>query len=178
MKLRLDYTATTPISPLLAFGSVNFGVFDPLTRTPRYYAQMFALYRYAFVHSIDVHVEMVNTGSKPFTVALAETNTDDFPSLTMKILSETPKAKWSQVTINGNKTDVSLRYHADGQAIRGTKLRQDSAYWLTAATGISVPYLPELALGYESTTLGTPMEAIRTIRIYYNIEFFTLNPQT
>jgi hypothetical protein len=140
--------------------------------------QMFELYRYAFVHSIDVEVEFTNVGSKPFTLAIGETNQNDYPAITMKILSETVNSKWSQVTTSGNKTDVVLRYHADSQKLLGHPCRQDSAYWLTSGSTLSIPFLPELAVGYESTTLGTAMEAIRTIRIWYNIEFFTLNPQT
>jgi hypothetical protein len=161
----------------LAFQAIDLGIFDPQSRLPRYWNQLLALYRYAFIHTIHVKVEFTNIGSRPFTVGIAETNSNDYPAITMKILSETPRSKWTQCTTSGNKADVILNYVATGEKLIGEKVRQDHDYWMTSGGAVSIPYLPKLAVGYESTTLGTPMDAIRTLRVWYDIEFFTLNPQ-
>jgi hypothetical protein len=175
--VKLDYTATTNINGLLAFQAIDLGVFDVQSRIPRYWNQLFALYRYAFIHAVHVKVEFVNIGTRPFTVGISETNSNDYPAITMKILSETPRSKWTQCTTSGNKTDINLNYVANGERLVGQKVRPDHDYWCTVGAGPAVAYLPKLAVGYESTTIGTPMDAIRIIKIWYDIEFHTLNPQ-
>jgi len=177
MKVRLEYTNTRPLNAIAFFSTDTIGLFDPLGKTPKYWTQMFALYRFAFIHQVTVHIEMSNIGLNPFSCVIAETNTTDYPGATMPLLAQTPRAQYKQVITGGNHSVAILHYQTSGEAVTGTKRYEDEQYWTTLATPPSVAYLPILAVGFEPTLGGaSPFNSILMYRIWYDVEFATLKP--
>lgn len=176
-RVRLEYTSTRQLAGIPSFQGLTFGCFSPGSFLPRYWTQYFALYRYAFIHQIRVHVQAANIGTNPFTIALGESNSTDSPLATMKILAEKPRTIWRQCIVGGNSTTVSLDRTVTGESVLGKSVRGDQAFYCQIGTFPTLPYLPQLIVGWEPTILAAPFDAVVTTKYYLDVEFFTLNPQ-
>jgi len=176
-RVALDYASTRTLTGILAFTQDRIDLFDVGSKVPKYWNQLFALYRYAFIQGVEVTVEISNTAANAGTVCLAESNSTDFGTNTMVRLTDTPRSKWSQCIPAGNHSVITLKYTTSGEAQIGRKVQQDVNYWTQIATPPSVAFLPLLAVGYEPATIGLPFTGIYTLRVRYHISYFTLNPQ-
>jgi len=176
-KVRLGYTTTRNLNIINVFQGFTYGVFDVGGNVPKYWNQFFALYRYAYIHGIQVKAEYANIGVNSFSCALGESNSTDSPALTMKKLSETPRTQWKQCIPNGNHAVVSFNRSVNGAALVGHQVSSDQDYFTQLAIPPSVPFLPQLVLAHEPTVLAAPFSAILTVSYYIDVEFFTLNPQ-
>lgn len=177
LKVRLEHTQTRNLVAVGAYSQIVFGVFDCGSFVPKYWNQLFALYRWGFVHGITVVAEASNIGANAFSFALGETNSTDSPTLTMAKLTQTPRTLWKQCIPAGNHSVVTHRKSVNGETQVGHKCAQDVNFWTQVSSPPSVAYLPQLALAWEPTTLAAPFTAIVTVKYYLDVEFFTLNPQ-
>jgi len=176
-RIALDYASTRTLLGVGVFAQDRIDLFDVGSKVPKYWNQVFGLYRWAFIQGVEVTVEMSNTAANSFTVCLAESNSTDFATNTMVRLTDTPRSKWSQCIPAGNHSVVTLKYTTSGESLLGRPVQQDVNYWTQIATPPSVAYLPLLAVGYEPATIGLPFTGIYTLRVRYHVSYFTLNPQ-
>jgi hypothetical protein len=176
MKVRLYYTESVSLPPLTSFQISSFSVSNALLRPPKYLAQIYRLYKDSYLHGINLSIEFANVGARPFQAVLAESNTVDLATVSFAKLAQTPRAKYHQVVINGNKSVVNFNHQASLEALVGHKCRDDSDWWSSAVSGptTSLPQ-PLLVLGYEPSQIGASVDAIYTVKISYDMEFFTIN---
>jgi len=176
LRVRLEYFGTINLTNILAFQGRTFGLFDCGSFVPKYWNQLFALYRYALVHGITVKAEFVNIGTAAFNACIAESNTTDSPTTNMKELMETPRTVAKQSYPGGNRSDIVLTRSASGLSLVGHSITSSNAYWTQLGVPPTVDYLPQLIVGFEPTVLAAPFSAVLTLRYYLDCEFFTLNP--
>jgi hypothetical protein len=176
MKVRLYYTESVSLAAVTTFQVSSFSVSNALFRPPKYLQQLYRLYKDSFIHGINVSIELANVGARPFQAVLSESNSEDLLGVTFAKLSQTPRAKYHQVVLNGNKSVVSFNHQGSLEALVGHKCRDDSDWWSTAVAGPTTTLpLPLLVLGYEPSQIGASFDAIYTVKISYDMEFFTLN---
>jgi hypothetical protein len=175
-RVQLNYIESASYSGT-TFNNVLYGVSGTGARIPKYWGNYFSIYKYAYIDAVHFKFEIVNIGTRPGTIALAEGNTIDSVSVNMEELARTPRALYKTSVIDGNHSVVNMSYTARAAQIMGHKLDNDEQYWTRESTGPTAPVLPVMVLGWQPLVTGTTFDVSWTLRIRYDLSFFSINPQ-
>jgi hypothetical protein len=159
------------------FGHRLYGVLSPGLLIPKYWNELFGIYKYAYIHAAHFKFDLGNIGAGPISVVLAEGNTVDSVSATMPELAQTPRNQFTQLIPAGNHSVVTFNKTAVAKNMVGHKVEDSSGFWITGGAPPTAPVLPVLALGWESTVFAGSSTLTITVTVKYDISYFSLNPQ-
>lgn len=154
-----------------------YGVAGVGARVPKYWGNYFGIYKYAFIEAVHMQIEIVNVGANAGTVALAEGNSIDSVSVDMNELARTPRSIVKTSYPGGNHSVISIGYVARTSQIMGRNVSNDQPFWTLENTGPTAPVLPLLVLGWQPVVALTTFAVAWTIKIRYDLSFFSINPQ-
>jgi len=174
MRIALRDSATFNQS-VPSFTALNFGLAGPGIRIPKYWDQYFAIYKYAYIESVEFKFEITETNNRPMRVVLAESNTQDVVPTNFLELSETPRAIQKMVILGGNQSVVRMNKKTSAEAVMGHKLEDDSSWWNTQLAGPTAAPQPLVVLGLEPIVAASVSNAVIQVVITYNLKYFTLN---
>lgn len=173
-RVSLRYSATVNIS-VTTFANVVWGLAGPGLALPKYWNEIFAIYKYAYIENVAFQFQITETNSRPLRVVIAESNTQDVTPTNYLELAQTPRSVQKLVISGGNQAVVNLRYKTSAQAVMGHKLEDDEQFWNTVGAGPGAPIQPLLVLAYEPVVPLSVCNMSYQVTITYGIKFFTLN---
>jgi len=157
------------------FGNTNFGVAGVGTSIPKYWNEIFRIYKYAYLESVAFQFQITETNNRPMRVVVAESNTQDVLPTSYLELAETPRSVQKLVISGGNQAVVNIRHKTSARAIMGHTLEDDDTYWSTVGAGPTASLQPLLVLGYEPVIPASVCNMSYQLTITYCIKYFTLN---
>lgn len=177
MKTALNYSQVVTVASTALTSLQTFGLFEFLNDVPGYTTELYTLYRYAKIHAVSVHIDIINNGGTPLTVAMAAVPDNSLTSSTTP--RELTEARGSVYVMTGgssayNRATLKKLYFSENELGQRTF---EKAHWITQAQAVSAAVRnredPLIAVISQASDGVSSSSWILTYRCVYHVEWFS-----